>query len=160
MSNNYKTQHVQAGDIQGSEKFPNWDILPPFQFINPRPRAIEPKEETKSKRDAPVISSVFNESTTLTTQTLPSTAASPSHEMVGEKCPACGASVQTEEEFCPECGLKLTDPMSPEQQAGNNVLPKTIKCPHCGEAFELDDSDDGIGEYSCPDCGKDFEVLG
>jgi uncharacterized protein (UPF0212 family) len=159
MSNN-KTHPTQPEKKQGNDKFPAWDILPPFQFINPRVTAVEHKEETKTKQDGQSTGSVLNPSTTSTTQMLTGDIASPSIQKNTETCPACGASVQAAAEFCGECGLRLGESTVTDQGSSDDGTPTTIKCPHCGEELELDESDEKVGEFNCPQCGKDFELLG
>ncbi len=145
---------------QSNTKFPAWDILPPFKFINPRVRAVEYKEEPKTKQDAQSIDPVRNPSTTSTIQMLTSDRASPSVRKDTEKCPACGASVQAEAEFCGDCGLRVAESTGTDKESSDDGASTIIKCPHCGEELELDESDEKVGEFSCPQCGKDFELLG
>lgn len=136
---------------------PAWDILPPFQFINPRMRTVERKEEGKPSNEPqparPIISPSASTGTTLDATV---TAAVTGH--VTEKCPACGSPVQADAEFCGECGLRLSDESAADVEHADQGESRSVTCPHCGEELELADSDDGVGTYNCPECGNDFQV--
>jgi endogenous inhibitor of DNA gyrase (YacG/DUF329 family) len=158
MSNN-KTQPTQKEENQGNDKFPSWDILPPFQFINPRVMAIEHKEETETKQDGQSTGSELNPSTTSMKQILTDDIARPSIQKNIVNCPACGESVQEDAWFCGECGLRLRESTVTDQGSSDPGTYTAIMCPHCGEELEFDESDDKVGEFNCPLCGKDFELL-
>lgn len=154
MSNGSKLPLSQPSEKKTNDKFPNWDILPPFQFINPRVRTTEPTQETKAKQESQSTNPIFNpETTSSTVQVLTKSMTNPPDAEAFENCPACGTANKPEAQYCRECGLRLSEP-----QPSDATSPRTIKCPHCGEELELDSSDEGIGEYNCPECGKDFEL--
>lgn len=125
---------------------PTWDILPPFQFINPRTRTVERKEETKPNDAIQPPRSVLTPSVAPT-----STVVAPSSPQVTEKCPACGSPVQPEAEFCGECGLRLSN-------SAIEAPPHALRCPHCGAEVEHEKSEDTTKEHTCPECGKNFIV--
>lgn len=156
MQDGNQNKRSQEIDKLGSELFPSWDILPPFQFINPRVRSIEVKEETKLKQENSEGSDTPQPPKTNILFDTPKI----SNNIELEKCPACGASLQANAKLCQGCGISLNDSGISEQQQLDETILKSIKCPHCGEELELDDSDDGVGEYSYHKCGKDFELLG
>ncbi len=51
-------------------------------------------------------------------------------------CKRCGAELDADDIFCPECGMKVT---------------AARECPYCGNALEADDQ-------FCPGCGKAVEI--
>lgn len=140
-----------------NSKFPKWDIIPPFQFINPRIRTennqTEKVAEVKKELPRTVDSEVKNTKRILTN--IPEILIK--NEM--QKCPACEELNNVETKFCKNCGLKLSvDEQEPEIDEDTNVA--IIKCIHCGEELELDESEDAIGTYQCPTCGKEFDYTG
>ncbi|MBQ0081214.1 MAG: zinc ribbon domain-containing protein [Alistipes sp.] len=59
----------------------------------------------------------------------------------GEKCPACGGTISSMDEFCLSCGHRLVGWCT---FCGAKLLPEEKSCPECGVSVE------GI---RCPECG-------
>jgi hypothetical protein len=101
-----KTDKTLQTEKASTGNLPSWDILPPFQFINPRVRTVEKKEEPNHESQ-PVRQLIAPSASATTTHDVVGTASS--EKQTDERCPACGSPVETEAGFCGECGLRLSD---------------------------------------------------
>jgi ribosomal protein L37AE/L43A len=153
-----KTDKTLQTEKASTGNLPSWDILPPFQFINPRVRTAEKKEETRTNHEPQSSRPIITPAASATTSTLDVVATIPAPTQRTEKCPACGSPVEVDAEFCGECGLRLSDASAANQQGSDEGVIETVKCPNCGEELEFDRSDELVGEFTCPECGNDFTL--
>ena len=143
-----------------NSKFPKWDIVPPFQFINPRIRTDENKtqETSESKNDLPRTILLENKNKIEIQANIPETSIEGGEK---QKCPACGKLTEINSKFCKDCGLSLStdnQESNSDNITNNNVI--IIKCLNCGAELELDESNDVYGTYECPECGNEFNYTG
>jgi DNA-directed RNA polymerase subunit RPC12/RpoP len=140
------------GICESNVKFPKWDILPPFQFINPRIRTAPPKEETiilstTTPKEQTIKSTIIDVSLQ------PHTIENPQQED-SVKCDACGTMNSQDAIKCSKCGFELQE----YDVATVKMFPEKIKCPYCSENLMLEESERQSGKLTCPACGKQIEL--
>ena len=64
-----------------------------------------------------------------------------------KKCPYCGAELNDDCLFCPECGKRMD-----EVPQATSPEPTKLKCPHCGASMNE-------GDAFCPNCGKSINEV-
>jgi len=114
---------------QNPQPYPQQPPQPPYQQNPPRPTQSPTSQQSVS------TSAVNQPSSTSSSVTQPSTSASQVQlQKVVTKCWKCGAEVDSNAKFCPNCGASLTP----------------IKCPKCGYV-------NSPGAKFCSNCGSPLQ---
>ena len=71
------------------------------------------------------------------------------------KCLVCGTELRHDFKFCPECGERISKTVEIKkktEEKKQKEITKTIKCPSCGETFQIRGSMGARVTVICPKC--------